>query len=90
MNEVLTYFPEHAPIFDRLRVKLDEFISTNERELESVVNTNYATRKELAKYVTKTICPGCVFSVLDGKSPSAKDFVMNMPVDSLERYLSRV
>jgi len=90
MDEVLAYFPEHASVFASMQRKLDKFIADNERELETISTTSYATRKELADYDTKTPCPACIFGVLDGKSPSVKEFIMNMPVDSLDKYLKNL
>jgi len=87
VDEVLNYFPEHAPIFAEMRRKLEKFIATNEHELEAVKATNHSSRKELAEHVVKATCPGCIFSVLDGKSPSVREFVMNLPIDNLEKYL---
>jgi len=37
----------------------------------------------------KTICPGCLFSVIDGKSKSVKDFLYGMPVDKIEQYIEK-
>jgi hypothetical protein len=65
--EVTSYFPEYTELFNSVQDRLDRFIAYNERELESVRSAGYASRKEIAAYVTKTICPGCLFSVIDGK-----------------------
>jgi hypothetical protein len=52
------------------------------------IMSRYASRKEIAAYVTKTICPGCLFSVIDGKSKSVKDFLYGMPVE-IEQYIEK-
>ena len=88
-QEVISYFPEYTDTFQTLREQIDRFIAYNEQELETVKNAGYATQKELAEYVTKTICPPCLFFVLKGKSKSVRDFVYNMSATSLIAYLER-
>jgi len=90
VDEVLNYFPEHAPIFAEMRRKLEKFIVDNEGEIETIKAAGYSRRKELADHVTKAVCPGCIFSVLDGKSPSVRAFVMDLPLDNLVKYLSSI
>ena len=85
--EVLSYFPEHAPIFNKMRHRLEKFIADNEMSLSEIQAATYETRKELAARVTKTVCPGCLFAVIDGKSPSVRAFVESLSSDSLHRYL---
>ena len=43
----------------------------------------YGSRKELADVVTKTECPACIFALVDGKTASARDWL-------LSRYASKV
>ena len=59
--EVLSYFSEYAETFQTVRDRIDRFIAHNEQELETVRNAGYATQKELAEYVTTTVCPSCLF-----------------------------
>jgi T4 RnlA family RNA ligase len=89
VEEVLSYFPEHAPKFDAMRNKLEAFITQIEQEFATVQAKNFPTRKDLAAHVTKTTCPACIFAIIDGKSPSVRDFVMGMPINGLERFLAR-
>jgi hypothetical protein len=73
-----------------IRVKQDPFESALEKcsfsaiapaKPNAVTGAGYASWKEIAAYVTKTICPGCLFSVIDGKSKSVKDFLYGMPLE---------
>ena len=88
--EVVSYFPEYAEMFNAMRERMDRFIAYNEQELETVKNAAYPTQKELAEYVTKTICPACLFSVTNGKSKSVKDFVYSMPTNKIIAYLDKL
>ena len=88
-KEVISYFPEYEGTFQTVHEQIDRFIAYNEQELETVKNTGYATQKELAGYVTQTICPSCLFFVLNGKSPSIREFVYNMSTNSLIFYLEK-
>jgi len=72
-----------------VRERIDHFIAYNERELEAVRSAGYTTRKDMAAYVTKTICPACLFTVIDGKAESVRDFVYKQSVDKIERYINQ-
>ena len=87
--EVISYFPEYADVFRSVRESIECFISYNERELETVQKADYPTQKELAEYVTQTICPSCLFFVIKGKSKSVKDFVFSMPAQKIIFYLDK-
>jgi hypothetical protein len=88
--EVVSYFPEYADMFNSMRERMERFIAHNEHELEMIAHAGYATRKELAGYVTKTLCPSCLFCVIDGKSKSVRDFVYGMPTDRMIEYLDKM
>jgi len=88
--EVVSYFPEYAEMFDSMRERIDRFIAHNEKELEKIREAAYPTQKELAEYVTKTICPACLFSVANGKAKSVKDFVYSMPANKMIAYLDKI
>jgi hypothetical protein len=87
--EVASYFPEYAVMFGSLRERIDTFITHNERELETIRNAGYATQKELAGYVTRTVCPSCLFYVMKGKVKSVRDFIYNMPANRMIAYLDK-
>ena len=88
-KEVISYFPEYGEMFQAVHEQINRFITFNEQELETIKSAGYATQKELAEYVTKTICPSCLFFVLNGKSKSVKDFVYRMSTTSLIAYLDK-
>jgi hypothetical protein len=87
--EVISYFPEYADMFGNMRERIDLFIAYNDHELETIRDAGYSTQKELAEYVTKTICPSCLFCVMNGKSKSVRDFVYDMPVNRMMVYLEK-
>ena len=76
-------------MFTSMRERIDQFIAYNESELETIANAGYSTQKELAEYVTKTVCPSCLFCVMNGKSKSVKNFVYNLPVNRMIAYLEK-
>jgi len=88
--EVVSYFPEYAEMFNSMRERIDRFIACNEKELDKIREAAYPTQKELAEYVTKTICPACLFSVTKGKSKSVKDFVYSIPANKMIDYLDKM
>jgi len=88
-KEVISYFPEYTDVFNSMRERIDRFIAYNEQELETVRNAGYSTKKELAEYVTQTICPACLFFVINGKSKSVKDFVLGMQANKIIAYLEK-
>ena len=88
--EVVAYFPEYAAMFDSMRERIDNFIAYNEQELETIRKAEYPTQKALAEYVTKTICPPCLFFVINGKSKSVRDFVYSMSSDKIIAYLEKI
>jgi len=86
-REVISYFPEYTDMFRAMRERIDRFVAYNEQELQIIKNAGYTTQKKLAEYVTKTICPGCLFFVINGKSKSVKEFVYGMSATKLVAYL---
>ena len=88
-SEVVAYFPEYADMFNSMRERIDRFIAHNERELETIGKAEYPNQKALAEYVTKTICPPCLFFVINGKSKSVKDFIYGMSSDKIIAYLDK-
>jgi ribosomal protein S17E len=70
--------------------RIERFIAHNEHEIQMIGNAGYATRKELAGYVTTTVCPACLFCVIDGKSKSVRDYVKAMPTDMIIKYLNKL
>ena len=87
--EVVAYFPEYKQMFDDMRQRIEHFITYNEQELKAVKEAQYSTQKEIAEYVTKTICPPCLFFVLNGKSKSVKDFIYSLPSHRIIDYLDK-
>jgi len=87
--EVVSYFPEYDDMFASMRERIDRFIAYNEHELKTAMDAGYSSQKELAEYVTKTVCPSCLFCVMKGKSKSVRDFVYGMPANRMIAYLEK-
>jgi hypothetical protein len=88
--EVVSYFPEYVDMFTSVHERIDLFIAYNEQQLETIRNTEYPTQKELAEYITQTICPSCLFFVINGKAKSVKEFVYRMSAQKIVYYLDKL
>ena len=88
--EVVSYFPEYANMFQIIHKRINRLISYNENELKAIRNAEFPTQKELAEYITQTICPSCLFYVMNGKAKSVKEFVYNMSAHKIVFYLDKL
>ncbi|GHU70859.1 hypothetical protein FACS1894184_16900 [Clostridia bacterium] len=87
-DEFLSYFPEYNAVFAEIAKRIDAFAERQQTLLTQIRSCQYTTRKELAAVITKTECPACLFTLIDGKSPSARDWLMNCPADKALRWIS--
>ena len=78
-DEFLTYFPEYRDVFDDVLARIDAFCAKQESAMAEISSKTFETRKDLAAVVTKQECPGCLFSLIDGKAPSARDWLFSCP-----------
>jgi hypothetical protein len=85
--EFLTYFPEYSDVFAEIQDAIARFAEEQDALLSEVLSANYATRKELAAFVVRTPCPACLFTLLDGKSPSARDWLLALPARKILHYI---
>ncbi|MDR0784179.1 MAG: T4 RnlA family RNA ligase [Propionibacteriaceae bacterium] len=88
--EVLTYFPEYQGVFDEILQGIDGFCARQEADLAQLQAMTFATRKDLAAVVTKMECPPCLFSLMDGKVASARDWLLSRSPSKLLEYVDRL
>jgi hypothetical protein len=86
-DEFLTYFPEFQKVFDDILGQIEAFSQRQEVELKRVQAISYDSRKELADIVTKTACPACLFALIDGKAPSARNWLLSRPAAKVLGYI---
>src|SRR5258706_4222845 len=86
-DDFKAHFKEYREIIEKIEDKAKEFISCVESEFIVVNNNNYSNRKELALFVIKTTCPSAIFSALDGKSSSIKEWFWKQQNDKIERII---
>jgi hypothetical protein len=85
--EFLSYFPEYGAIFQEIASRMEAFIKRQEQLAQEVRAQKYTSRKEMAAVVLRTECPGCLFALMDGKSSSAHDWLMECPADKVLRWI---
>jgi len=86
-DEFLAYFPEFKEVFTDVMARIDEFAIKQTVLLEYINSMTFESRKALAEVVTKTECPACLFSLVDGKEPSARDWLMSRPSSKIIDYI---
>ena len=86
-EEFLIYFPEYRAVFDDVLQRIADFVAGQETALAEIQSNTYATRKDLAAVVTKFACPGCLFSVIDGKAAGVRDWLFASPTGKALEYI---
>jgi hypothetical protein len=86
-DEILSYFPEYQNAFDEIQQGIEEFCSRQETDLAELGLKTYSTRKELAAFITKTNCPACLFSIVDGKAATPRDWLLSRPAHKVLEYI---
>jgi hypothetical protein len=102
MEELLSYWPEWAPIFTEVRERYENLVTELETAYQDVVKkvppvppgvvqtdkrAQGLFRKEFATLATKTRVPAVMFSLLDGKAKSVREFLVGMQIDHLASVL---
>ncbi|MDR3296093.1 MAG: hypothetical protein LBT26_09750 [Clostridiales Family XIII bacterium] len=81
--ELLAYFPEYQDVFSEAERNIDEFARGADEQLAKIRAMQFEDRKSLAAVVTRSSCPACIFSVLDGKQPSSREWLMQRPLSKI-------
>jgi len=86
-DEFLTYFPEYQKPFDDVMKNIESFIAQQEMDMATLKDHVFATRKDLAAAVTSMSCPACLFSLFDGKSSDAREWLFSRPPSKILQYI---
>jgi hypothetical protein len=87
--KVVSFFPEYSEMLSTVNERIESLITHIEQEHDTIKNFEYATQKELAETVKKTICPACLFSVLCGKSKSVREYIYSRTSHKIIEYLNK-
>ena len=85
--EMLAYFPEYQGVFDEILEGIENFCIQQEANLVALKSMSFETRKDLAAVVTGTECPPCLFCLIDGKTATARDWLMSRSANKLLEYI---
>lgn len=87
-DDVLAYFPEYKPDFDRIRRLLSIYITDIKKALKEAENKLKLDRKEYAKWASKQISPYVLFKFYDNH----EDFNLGKIIEDipLEKLLNNV
>ena len=85
--EFLTYFPEFQAVFDDILYRIDAFSEQQSATLTEIKSSSYGSRKDLAAAVVKTECPACIFTLIDGKATTPRDWLLSLPTASVLRAI---
>lgn len=80
--EVLAHFPEWKQIFDVVQGRYDGLLMELEQDWASMPR-NFNARKEFADVAMTSRVPGAMFSMLDGRVKSVREFLAMMHIDTL-------
>jgi len=86
-GEFLTYFPEFKDVFNDILNRIETFSVRQTENLAEIRSAGYDTRKALAEAVTKTQCPASLFALIDGKAPSAREWLLSRPTRKVLEYI---
>ena len=86
-DEFLSYFPEFCEVFIDIQNRIDSFVAEQTALLQDIERVEYQSRKALAEVVTKTLCPACLFSLIDGKAINAREWLLSRPTAKALEYI---
>ena len=83
-DDILAYFPEYKPDFDRIRRLLSIYITDIKKALKEAENKLKLDRKEYAKWASKQISPYVLFKFYDNYDDfNLKKIIEDMPLEKL-------
>lgn len=83
-DDILAYFPEYKPDFDRIRRLLSIYITDIKKALKEAKNKLKLDRKEYAKWASKQISPYVLFKFYDNYDDfNLKKIIEDMPLEKL-------
>ena len=85
--EFLSYFPEYAEVFEKLKSRIDLFVQRQITDLSRIKSLTFDSRKALAEEVTKAECPACLFSLIDSKSIDPREWLFSRSTTNILKYI---
>lgn len=83
-DDILAYFPEYKPDFDRIRRLLSIYITDIKKALKEAKSKLKLDRKEYAKWASKQINPYVLFKFYDNYDDfNLKEIIEDMPLEKL-------
>lgn len=83
-DDILAYFPEYKPDFDRIRRLLSIYITNIKKSLKEAKNKLKLDRKEYAKWASKQINPYVLFKFYDNYDDfNLKEIIEDIPLEKL-------
>lgn len=88
-EEFLTYFPEYAEDFVKMRAALDAYAARIDAKFAELSGLGFATRKEQAAWILANAkdVSGCLFKMLDGKSKGGREWTYSLAADKMAAVL---
>jgi hypothetical protein len=83
--EVITAFPEYAPLLESARDRVGAFVASLEADYAEL--RDIEGQKDFALKAVKTRCSSALFAVRSKKAESIRAFVRDMQIDKLAEYL---
>jgi hypothetical protein len=83
--EVLNYFPEVTPVYNRVLGKFDSIC--DELEAAYAVHRHIASQKDFADAVKSTRCPAVLFAIRAGKAKDARAYFAAATQPAVERVV---
>jgi len=86
-DEFLAYFPEFDEVFTDVQNRIESFVTEQTVALQDIQRVEYQSRKALAEVVINTLCPACLFSLIDGKAINAREWLFSRPTAKTLEYI---
>lgn len=84
-SELLAHYPEWQVDFNTVQVKYDALVAQIESDYARI--QDITDQKAFALEATKTVCSGALFQLRNGKTPSVKQFLMDLHIKSLLKMI---
>jgi hypothetical protein len=83
--EVLSYFPEVTPVYNRVLAKFDSIC--DELNAAYAEHQHITSQKDFAQAVRSTRCPAVLFAIRAGKAPNARAYFAAATQPAVERVV---
>lgn len=88
-EEFLNYYPEYRPMFDEVEKMTDRFVEIMQNEINGLeCAVQKLTRKQFAELAKQTVCPPLLFSWIDGRTTTAKEWLFSQTDEKIVYWIS--